>query len=125
MRGLSPLVDCARRVEQGFFEQDAIDELSKELERWEQGTPRERRMLGDPGSIVLDTELVTSVGWQLRHIRWNVPDHMLPRVRAMLLLWRLFKLVHGDTASSSSAQPSTRVLRTLLRQVRTRSTLAG
>jgi len=57
MQGSTPLATLARRVRRELDE-EAEAELDEQLKRWQEGGPRERRALGDPGTIVLESEMV-------------------------------------------------------------------
>ncbi len=128
MRRSTPLATCASRVQQ-LFDEDVEYELAQKLKKWFSGSPRDRRRLGDPGTIVLESELVAVLGARLRAERGAVvafpatareDSRISAAVSALQLLHSVFKAVHGGDAvapADSSAQPKARkVLQALLRQ---------
>jgi len=127
MQGSTLLAASARRVQQHFNE-DIEAELSTQLHDWQEGDFHQRQLLGDPGSVVLGSELVVVLGARMRGAPWRdvvkgaAPDDH--RVRgaesAMMLLSSLLGNRRDDTPEAdagSFADESTAALQTLLRQV--------
>ena len=131
MRGSTPLASYACRVQQQAND-DIEGKLVEALSAWQNGSASDRQRLGEPHTIVLESEMVPSLAARLRGAPWMevvtaVPGTSSPAVgvnRAMLLLGYVLRLVHPfDADFGSSAQPSTHVMQTLVQQVCTQGTL--
>lgn len=121
MRGASEMLTLARRVEQQP-DRDVEKALVHVLLAWLEAGRRERQRLGDPHSIVFESELVSRLSARLRSAPWSKVATMSRRddrhvdgaTSALLLFRLLFGIMHD-----SEERPSVQVLQTLLRQVRT------
>ncbi len=130
MQGSTLLAASARMVQQ---ESDGDREaaLQLDLATWQQDDAGDRQRLGDPHTIVLESELVARLAARLRATPWadvasgrtgaDAPTDGVSR--ALVLLITIFTIVHhGDrSGDGSSMQPRPHVLQTLLRQVCPRS----
>ncbi len=125
MPGSTPLADYAGRVQQQY-DRDAEQNLSEALDAWLDGSSRIRQRLGEPSTIVLETDLVPSLAARLRSAPWlevvtAAPGSGCPAPAAgsaVTLLALVISLVHPpDDDFGSSARSSAHVLWTLLRQV--------
>ncbi len=120
------LASYARRVKKEA-DDGAERKLVEALSGWLNGSASERQRLGEPHSIVLETDLVASLSARLRTAPWmevvtaaSGADSLAPvgANRAMLLLGLVVRLVHPvDDDVDGAAQPSAHVLQTLVRQV--------
>jgi len=131
MRGSAstPLATCARRVEQRY-DPDVEDELQQNVQHWQKGDPRVRRRLGDPGTIVLESDMVVRLSERLRAAPWTDvvtaaagSDALQTRgvESALLLLQLVLGIVHTEAAVAAAGGPAqrrTKLQQSLLRQVR-------
>lgn len=124
LRGSTPLAHYARCVVEDFAAHER--DLALALSAWQTGSPHERQQLGDPSTIVLESELIASLATRLRSTPWMTmaavhPDHGSPLSDGhctLLLLGCLFRVLDfNDTAGGTPPQPGAPVLRSLLRQV--------
>ena len=130
MRGSAstPLADRARRVEQRY-DPDVEDELVQKVQDWQKGDPRVRRRLGDPGTIVLESDMVVRLSERLCAAPWTEVvtaaasgDALQTRgaESALLLLQLVLGIVHTEAAVAAAGGPAqrrTKLLQSLLRQV--------
>ena len=115
----------AQRVQQGF-DLHLEEGLFRDLHACLEGGPADRQLLGDPQSIVLESDLVVSLATRLRSAAWAkvvaVPrgeDAQKVGARsALLLVNSVLTTVHnGDGSGCSGVQPRPHVLQALVRQV--------
>lgn len=125
MQGSTPLANFACSVRQQH-DDEPEDKLLQALHEWRGGTSDDRRRLGDPHAIVLDTGTVRSLAARLRDAPWTrvatvAPEddrHVRGVTSALQLLSTLLSIVHdSDAAAGSAALPSAHVMTSLLRQV--------
>ena len=133
----NPRRDCSTVLAKGAgcvqqrFDDHVEGMLLPLLAKWQKLSPRDQRRMGDPATIVLETELVASLSARLRAAPWQqvvtAANRDGSQIRgaesAMELLLVLFRLLHNCGAAlrkdREPAQPSTPVLQALLRQART------
>ena len=128
--GSTPLARGASCVQQDHCDSDTEDAFAYFLIIWLDGTSRVRRQLGNPHTIVLETELVVRLATRLRNAPWMAMltwDAARPRNRnqlhaaesALKILGTLFTVIHdsSDGAAAGSAHLTTQGLRRLLQQV--------
>ena len=130
MRGSAstPLANCARRVEQRY-DPGVEDELLQNVQNWQKGDPRVRRRLGDPGTIVLESDMVVRLSERLRAAPWTevvtagASSDLQARgaESALLLLQLMLGMVQTEAAIAAGGGPAqrrTKLQQSLLRQVR-------
>ena len=120
------LLSRARCVQQQF-NPHLEDELFRDLFACREATPRERKRLGDPHSIILESDAVTRLTARLRSAPWpkvvTVARGKNPQVdaaiSAVLLLAKLLHVVHcGDASVGCEVASRPDALQAVVRQVR-------
>ena len=121
----TPLASYACRVQQQL-DNDVEPKLVDALSAWLMAALPTALRIGEPHSVVLGSELLSCLAARLRCAPWKTVVTAVPGTashaagvnRAMLLLGLVLRLVHPvDDDFGSSAQPSTHVLQTPMRQV--------
>ena len=127
MQGWTSLATAALRVQQSY-DSEIEQTLLPELLARRDGTPDDRRRLGDPSTIVLESEAVIRLAARLSSAPWadvltaasdSDSQGQAGGIKsALLLLASLLASLHDiDAAVGTSGQPSAHVLQSFVQQV--------